>query len=140
MSPNGPHSIFSMFCSKQTRFSKAQKVPPFTSFGIVGIFKIFIFRFKISVFSVNFSRYTRIWFLRPSFFRHHATFFQFVFIEAPSTFNRNKSFCERIELLWGFDTMRHFPKEKIGFFSKNAFISVGGKSGFRVLSSVKGAP
>ena len=91
-------------------FQKAQRVSPSTLFDIVRFFNLIIFRFLKFLSE-----------LVLSFFRQYATFFQFVFIEAHSTFTSSGTVCEHRGLLRVSGTMRHFPKGKIQFFQKFLF-------------------
>ena len=70
-----------------------------------------IFCFKVCFFSVKQHHIPVFCFSRPLFFQHHATFLSFVFIDAPSTFTRNKMFCEHTGPLRVNGIMRHFQKE-----------------------------
>ena len=137
--------------------NKSQTVDPFTFFGTIRLFKI-LFRFfsrkldsqeaqRVPLLQFlaiqDFSKllflvlkHQKCDFLRPSVF--FGTM-RFCFIKAPSTFTRNETFCEHKGLLRVFGTMRHFPTKKSEFCFENVFFCFQlGKSGFRVLSSMKG--
>ena len=103
---------------------KKSKGPPFTISGIVRFIKRIFFNLNLSMNQHAKSEFCL--FLRPSFFRHNATFFQFGFIEAPSTFTRNETFCEhRGHLGFLCDFLR---KKKIRMLSsKNVFFQLGKK-------------
>ena len=82
----GPPLQFFRIFLQQTGFSKNPKRPPFTTYGIVRFFKMnFCFKFWFP--QLTSTLYTNFVFLRPSFFRHHATFFPICFYRSPFDFH-----------------------------------------------------
>ena len=120
-------------------------VPPFYSFWHCEIFRNNFFVLKLGFLSPSTLYPILFLFHRPAFF--YAMFFLIVFIEVPSIFNRNETFCEHKGLLRTLDTMRltgdlcirkiilqffnfeWFSIEKGGLF----LLFPVGENGFRVL-------
>ena len=84
---------------------KILKCPPFTVFAIVRFFKSNNYRLKITFSQAQHAISDFCFFLKTAVFSMRL-FFYFVFIEAPSIFTRNETFCEHKALLKVFGTMR----------------------------------
>ena len=115
VSKGSPFNVLT-FCNK-LNFQKAQRVPPFTIFGIVRFLKMTFSVFKFDFLSEP-VRYIRSCFFRPSFFWHHATFSQFVLSKPPRLLLEPKRFAS-IEDCLGFSALcyifRSFFKKKKHF-------------------------
>ena len=122
----------------QPYFQKAQRVPFLQSSALWDFSDCFFFVSKFGFLSEP-ARLIRILFFRTVVFRHCATFFQFVFIDARQLLLETKRFAS-IENSLGFSGLCvMFRKKKSELsFKKVVFCFQLEQSGFRVLSSNRG--